>query len=212
MKEIRKEINNKDFENTPLICVMDGAKYLWKIFKQVYGDIKNKVLILDIIHVLDYIWLIAHVKHKEGDKKAKLYVYEKLLLILKGRISSYIIELQKEMLEKHWKKSKIATFQKVITYFKNHKEYMKYHKYLSNGYPIGSGVVESACSHLVSNRMEISGARWGITGAESILKLRSILKSNDWDKYWEFFTSENKKNEYFNDNLFKENEKKVLSF
>lgn len=51
---------------------------------------------------------------------------------------------------------------------------MKYDKYLSKGYPIGSGVVESACNHVVKDRMETSGARWGIDGSESILKLRLL--------------------------------------
>ncbi len=51
------------------------------------------------------------------------------------------------------------------------------------GYPIGTGVVESACSHVVKDRMEISGARWGISGAESVLRLRSVVKSKDWDSY-----------------------------
>ncbi|MCP4350597.1 MAG: hypothetical protein GY795_34450 [Desulfobacterales bacterium] len=41
---------------------------------------------------------------------------------------------------------------------------MKYDEYLAKGYPIGSGVVESACGHAVRDRMEISGAGWGING------------------------------------------------
>ena len=74
---------------------------------------------------------------------------------------------------------------------------MKYDEYLAQGYPIGSGIVESACGHVVKDRMEITGARWGINGAEAILKLRSIVKSNDWDDYWEFFTRQAKSNEFF---------------
>lgn len=197
MEEIKEEVKNEDFHNKPLIGVMDGAKYLWKIFEDVFKDIKNKVLILDIIHVLEYIWLIAHIKHKEGSKEAAQYVYEKLLFVLQGKISSYIFELQKERLSGYWKQSQEKTFLKVITYFKNHKQYMKYDQYLSHGYPIGSGVIESACSHVVKNRMEISGARWGIDGAEAILKLRSVVKSNDWDEYWEFYTTQAKNNDFF---------------
>jgi len=196
MEEIKKEVENENFDTKPLICVMDGAKCLWKIFSLVFKDIKNKVLILDIIHVLEYIWLIAHIKYKEGSDEGKHYVYEKLLLILKGKVASYIMELQKDMLSKDWRKAKQAKFQKVITYLKNHKQYMKYGEYLSRGYPIGSGVVESACSHVVKDRMEISGARWGICGAEGILKLRSVAKSNDWDKYWEFYTTQAKNNDF----------------
>lgn len=188
MEDIKAEIKDKSFDSEPLVCVMDGAKSLCKIFNNVFEDIKNKVLILDIIHVLEYIWLIAHTKHKEGSKEAKLYVYEKLLLLLKGKVGTYIMELQKEMSSSKWKLKQRGTFLKVIKYLQNHKEYMRYDQYLSRGYPIGTGVVESACSHIVKNRMEISGARWGINGAESILRLRSIVKSNDWDKYWEFWT------------------------
>ncbi len=61
---------------------------------------------------------------------------------------------------------------------------MDYNQYLKKGYPIGTGVIEVACRYLIKDRMDITGARWGLDGAESILKLRSILKSNDFDEYW----------------------------
>lgn len=199
MEEIHEEVKDEDFSNKPLVCVMDGALHLWNLFKVVFKDIENKVLILDIIHVVEYIWIIAHIKYKEGSDECKQYVYNTLLLMLQGKIASYIMELQKEMLSGSWKKSQCEKFSKVITYLKNHKEYMKYDKYLSEGYPIGSGVVESACSHVVKDRMEISGARWGINGSESILKLRSAVKSKDWDEYWEFFTTQAKNNIFFPD-------------
>ncbi|MCP4349328.1 MAG: hypothetical protein GY795_27935, partial [Desulfobacterales bacterium] len=163
-------------------------------------DIGNTVLISDIIHVSEYIRLIAHIMYKEGSDDAEQYVYEKLLLILEGNIASYITEPQAEMLSGRWeKKSQPEKFKKVITYFKNHRQYMKYDEYPVKGYPIGTGVVESACSHVVKNRMEISGARWGINGAESILKLRSAVKSKDWEDYREFFTRQARKNEFFPD-------------
>jgi len=199
MEEIYEEVKDENFNDEPLVCVMDGALSLWNLFKDVFKNIKNKVLILDIIHVLEYIWIIAHIKHKEGSDGGKAYVYEKLLLILQGKIASYIMELQSEKLNGNWKKSQRETFSKVITYLKNHKEYMKYDLYFFEGYPIGSGVVESACSHVVKNRMELSGARWGISGSESILKLRSVAKSKDWDKYWDFFTEQARKNTFLPD-------------
>lgn len=199
MEEIYEEVKYDKFSDEPLICVMDGALILWNLFKDVFKSIENKVMILDIIHVLEYIWIIAHVKHKEGSDSCKKYVYEKLLLILQGKVASYIMELQSEMLNGNWKKSQKAKFSKVITYLKNHKSYMKYDLYLSEGYPIGSGVVESACSHVVRDRMEISGARWGIGGSESILRLRSLAKSKDLDEYWSFFTAQARENTFFPD-------------
>ena len=200
MKEIYDELKNENFINKPLLCLMDGSLYLWNQLKTVFKDITNKVCILDIIHVLEYIWLIAHIKHKESSDGAKKYVFKKLKLILEGNISSYIMELQTEKQLNKWKKkSHQEKFNKVITYLKNHKQYMKYDEYLSKGYPIGTGIVESACSHVVKDRMEISGARWGINGAESVLRLRSIVKSKDWDNYWEFFTIQARDNEFLSD-------------
>jgi hypothetical protein len=189
MHEIKQEIEDQSFAEAPLICVMDGAKCLWDYVKDVFKDISNKVLILDIIHVLEYIWLMAHVKYEDEHAEAKQYVYDKLMLILQGKVASYILELQNELLSGSWKASHRKTFKKVITYLKNHKSYMKYHEYLAQGYPIGSGVVESACSHVVKNRMELPGARWGVSGAEAILQLRSVVKSQDWDAYWAFYTT-----------------------
>ena len=61
---------------------------------------------------------------------------------------------------------------------------MRYDEYLAAGYPIGSGVVESTCGHTVKSRMEGTGRRWSIKGAESTLLLRSVYTSNDWDAYW----------------------------
>lgn len=70
------------------------------------------------------------------------------------------------------------------TYFENHRKWMHYDEYLASGYPIGCGVVESTCGHIVKKRMEGTGRRWSIEGAESTLLLRSIYTSNDWNNYW----------------------------
>ena len=67
-----------------------------------------------------------------------------------------------------------------LAYFAVRSEYMKYDEYLAAGYPIGSGVVEGACRHLVKDRMERAGMRWRIAGAQAILSLRAIYVNNDW--------------------------------
>ena len=54
------------------------------------------------------------------------------------------------------------------------------------GYPIGSGAVEGACRHLVKDRMEGSGMRWTIPGAEAVLKTRAVQLNGDWDPFWQF--------------------------
>lgn len=188
MRVFCERVQNIDFTIIPLICLIDGAKSLINAIKDEFKNISNIIMILDIIHVIEYIWLITHLKHKEGSKESRAYVYEKLLMILKGNVCIYIKELEDEFHHK-LKKCHKKVYQKVITYFKNHQMYMQYDRYLSKGYPIGTGVIESACSHVVKQRTEITGARWGISGAEAILKLRSVKQSNEWDDYWDFYTN-----------------------
>ena len=71
-------------------------------------------------------------------------------------------------------------------YIERHKPYLAYHTYLAAGFPIATGVIEGACRYLLRDRMEITGARWSLAGAEAILRLRSLRASGDWDAYWPY--------------------------
>ncbi len=66
------------------------------------------------------------------------------------------------------------------------KPYLDYATALASGWPIATGVIEGACRHLVKDRMDITGARWGLTGAEAILKLRAVCANGDFDDYWPY--------------------------
>ena len=81
------------------------------------------------------------------------------------------------------KSSKRQRLAKVITYLENNRSYMRYDVCLAQGYPIGSGVVEGACRHVVKDRMEGTGMRWCIAGAQSMLHLRAIYLNGDWDAF-----------------------------
>ncbi len=63
---------------------------------------------------------------------------------------------------------------------------MRYDAYLAQGWPIGTGVVEGACGHLVKDRMEQAGMRWTPEGAQAILDLRAVRLNGDWEAYWRF--------------------------
>lgn len=189
MREIYDEVSQRVFTALlPLICLIDGANSLIRAMNDVFKDIAHRVTILDIIHVLEYIWEVANAC-VDGDQAAKkAYVYEKLKLILQGKTADYVSELETELTGK--KGASAKAIGKAISYFNNHKAYMKYDEYLAKGYPIATGVIESACGHVVKDRMEIAGARWGIDGAEAILRLRSIVKSQDWEAYWERYRTQ----------------------
>ena len=105
MRAFYERIQHKDFTLIPLLCLIDGAKSLISAFKDEFKEVSNKVMILDIIHVIEYIWLVGYTKHKEGSTEIKAYVYEKLLMILKGNVCVYIKELEVEFDGNKLKKS-----------------------------------------------------------------------------------------------------------
>jgi hypothetical protein len=47
-------------------------------------------------------------------------------------------------------------------------------------------VVEGACRHLIGDRFGITGSRWGVEGAEAILRLRAVIDNGDFETYWAF--------------------------
>jgi hypothetical protein len=63
---------------------------------------------------------------------------------------------------------------------------LHYNQYLAQGFPIATGVIEGACRYLIKDRMDITGARWSLVGAESVLRLRALHSSGDFDEYWRF--------------------------
>ncbi len=174
---------------------MDGAPHLWTLVQSIFIGI-NIISILDIIHVVEYLWDAGNASFGEGSQELRMWIYEKLVQILKGDVSEVIDELEMRAKDKKLNARKIKQIKRTIRYFKNHKNWMKYDKYLKDGLPIASGVVESTCGHLIKDRMEKSGCRWTIKGAEAILKLRSIKTSNDWDEYWNYNTEQAKNKLY----------------
>jgi hypothetical protein len=73
---------------------------------------------------------------------------------------------------------------------------MRYDEYLAQGWPIGTGVIEGACGHLVKDRMEQSGMRWTKAGAQAVLDLRAVRINGHWDRYWQFHRQQQHQRRY----------------
>lgn len=168
----------------PWVIVMDGALGLWAVIATVLQGLEY-VGILDIIHVVEYLWKAGNALHGEGTADTKRWVYKHLLSLLRGQVGRVIGGLKQTLSKRTLKAGQRKALQDAIGYFENHRQWMQYDEYLQAGYPIGSGVVEATCGHTVKDRMEGTGRRWSIDGAESTLLLRSVYTSGDWDAYWD---------------------------
>jgi len=73
-----------------------------------------------------------------------------------------------------------------VRYLTSKQEFLRYDKALAAGWPIATGVIEGACRHLIGDRLDITGARWGLQGAEAVLALRAVISNGDFDEYWRY--------------------------
>jgi len=144
------------------------------------------VVLIDVIHVLEYLWKAVWCFFSPGDEKAEPWVVKRAIAILEGRASAVAGGIRRSATLRHLTGSKRKTVDTVCKYLLNHAAMMGYDQALSEGYPIATGVVEGACRHLVKDRMELTGARWSLAGAEAVLRLRALRASGDFDEYWTF--------------------------
>ena len=164
----------------PVVCVMDGERALWRALVAVIAGV---VCILDLFHVLERLWQAAHCFYAEGSEAAQAFVTDRLRRLLRGEVGYVIGGLKQMGTKQKLRGSRKQQLSAVIGYLERNRRFMRYDEYLAAGYPIGSGVAEGACRHLVKDRMELTGMRWRVPGAQAMLDLRAVYINGDWDAF-----------------------------
>lgn len=165
------------------VALTDGAEALQD---QVQAHFPGSTLILDIIHVTEYLWDVANALLGESDPKRTDWLRPKLVQLLEGKTDEVLRSLEAEASTRTCSASQRKALERTIGYYRRNQPFMRYDHYLAQGWPIGTGVVEGACGHLVKDRMEKAGMRWTVDGAQAILDLRAVRLNGDWDTYWRF--------------------------
>lgn len=143
-------------------------------------------IILDFIHVTEYVWRASFALFGDSKPAGERWVAERLVRILKGESSQVAAGMRRSATLRRLGKEAREPVDKCADYLLKYSAYLHYDTYLAAGLPIATGVIEGACRHLIKDRMDITGARWGLDGAEAILRLRAIKSSGDWVEYWRF--------------------------
>jgi hypothetical protein len=170
-----------------LIRLMDGQKSLWDVADTCLESVpaEQTVDILDILHVSQYVWRAATALHGESEHR-EAFARDRLLRILQGDVQGVITGLRQMASKRGLKGSKRREITVVCGYFKNNLHRMRYDEYLREGYPIATGVIEGACRHMVKDRMERSGMRWRLDGAQAMLNVRAVWQSSYWETFHTF--------------------------
>ena len=166
---------------------------------------KHKItatIVMDFIHVLEYLWKAAYCFCEKSSQKSEDWVLKRALKVLDGEASQVAAGIRRSSTKRNLCSKERENADKCSDYLLMKKDYLRYDKCLVEGYPIATGVIEGACRYLIKDRMDITGARWGLKGAEAVLKLRAIVSSNDFVEYFNFHkTQENSRNYTFDQEI-----------
>jgi hypothetical protein len=172
------------------VVLVDGEPKQLRAVKAEARRAGVKVTILaDIVHVIEYIWDAARALFGKSNAEAEKWVADRLLALLCGRSGGEVVKTIR-----WWQaRTKLddaanAAIDKTCAYLadRTRTRLLRYNEALTDGLPIATGVIEGACRYVVKDRMDRTGARWSLTGAEAVLRLRALRASKDFDAYWEF--------------------------
>jgi hypothetical protein len=169
------------------VALVDGNKSQIRILKRLAK--KNGLdltIIVDLIHVIEYLWDAARVFHPGSGPELENWVRHRVLETLRGKAGLIAGGMRRSATLRALSVKAREPVDVCARYLSNHSAYLRYDHYLANGLPIATGVVEGACRHLVKDRMAVTGARWSLNGAEAVLRLRALRSSRDFDEYWTF--------------------------
>lgn len=172
-------------QSRPWVVLVDGQLHQLGLVEMALAERKlEATIILDLVHVIEYLWKAARDFHGEGSPESEAWVKHYLAMVLASKAVLAAAGMRRSATRQGLKAREGVD--RCADYLLTNAAYMNYGEYLEYGLPIATGVIEGACRYLVKDRMDITGARWSLNGAEAVLRLRSLRASGDWDEYWRY--------------------------
>ncbi len=158
-----------------LVILGDGAAWIWNLASACFPRAQQ---ILDFYHASEYV--VAVGQDVFGESKQPW-------------LSARLSEMKRSGWACFWEaiealgRSDLESVSRLKTYFGNNASRMDYGSYLRHRLCIGSGLAESSCKRVVSQRLKGAGMRWSVPGGEVIARLRGFLLGNEWNEFGEFW-------------------------
>jgi hypothetical protein len=162
-----------------VVVLGDGAEWV----KNVAGmHFARAILIIDLYHarehVSDLCWILFGSNKKRMERERRRH----RALLDAGRVEKIILHARRYLpADPELKKAAKVEIQ----YLEKNKERMRYAEFREEGLFVGSGVVEAGCKTVIGQRLKQSGMEWTLRGANAIIALRCVMKSNGLEDYWE---------------------------
>lgn len=172
------------------VGLVDGNQTQLDLLKKLARKHQVKLtVVLDLMHVSEYLWSASLAFHQEASPQREQWVGERLHNVLLGKAAQVAAGMRRSATLRALSAEQRKPVDVAARYLLNHTQYLRYHEYLAAGLPIGTGVIEGACRHLVCDRMD-RAARWSLAGAEAVLRLRALRSSGDFNAYWDYHVAQ----------------------
>ena len=166
---------------TEVIGVADGGIGLSEELKKQFPSMQ---FILDKSHFRDHLYDTAEALGVKREKRPA-WVNPRLEQVSKGNFNDVLTELEAQNDKKPNKRLK-----RLIGYMKRFCGSLDYSRFKSEGYPIGSGEIESAHKSIPQKRLKIPGASWREDSINPMLSLRILRANGWWEDFWDSRTED----------------------
>jgi len=177
----------------PWLAVIDGNNAQIAAISALAAKHQVKVTILiELIHVTQYLWKAANSFFYPGQPEARAWIREQTAKILDGKHRDVRAGIRRRATAWGYSPAERAGADECARYLENKQDYLDYPAFLKAGWPVASGLIEGAARWLIKDRMEVTGARWSLDGAEAVLKLRALEGNGDFDAYFDYHLKQEK--------------------
>lgn len=159
------------------IALGDGAGWIWNLVGDYFYDSRQAV---DWYHASQHLWQVAHALTAEGTPAAQRWYRLHETLLFQGHADQVADRLYHAA---HTHPQQADILRREAGYFHDNQRRMQYQDLREDGWPIGSGVVESACKQF-RHRFVGSGMRWSRPGIERLLPIRAAVMGHTFDAMW----------------------------
>ena len=182
-KDLKQVVERIPLERVRVALLADGAEWLWSAMTACFPEGRP---ILDYYHCSEHIHAVARVQFDKGEQHAQQWA-EAILSMLFFSEMDDVLDILREM-EPRTKEAG-EEIRKLIGYLEKNQGRIHYETDREDGFPIGSGGIESANKFVCHTRLKRSGAWWVKESGNEMLRIRCALVNGTYRKVFEHYAA-----------------------
>ena len=159
------------------LAVADGAPWIWSVVKDRWPQAHQ---LLDFYHASQHLWALGEALHPRDELARRKWVEKQLHQLRHGKEKKVLRHLD-SLPRPSGARGKVILREQ--NYFREHAQRMNYQSLADQGWPIGSGAVESACRQRQCRRKR-PGQFWSHAGLRHLGALEEARDNGHWDQLW----------------------------